>query len=119
MSKLKFNSLSSTLALTVISLATLTSSVGVHLDSQMLESESFSINEIYVNNANSSDFKSIPLNSSKISYGTDNKIHSVLVHNISMELFGKMRHLTRDESVKKMNMYRNMSTVVDGMGFFD
>ena len=24
-----------------------------------------------------------------------------------MELFGKMRHLTRDESVKKMNMYRN------------
>ena len=33
--------------------------------------------------------------------------------------FGEMRYLTPEENARKRNMYRKMSTAVEGVNFFD
>ena len=72
MLKLKISSITSTLALAAISLATLTTSGGNHLDSFLFETDKAAIYEPYIGNANSSELSMDSLNSSLFSY-TDRK----------------------------------------------
>ena len=107
MLKLKISSITSTLALAAISLATLTTSGGNHLDSFLFETDKAAIYEPYIGN------------SSLFSYTEEQKDSTALNERISIEVFGEMRHLTPEENARKLEMYRSMSTVVAGASFFD
>ena len=119
MLKLKISSITSTLALAAISLATLTTSGGNHLDSFLFETDKAAIYEPYIGNANSSELSMDSLNSSLFSYTVEQKESTALNERISIEVFGEMRHLTPEENARKLEMYRSMSTVVAGASFFD
>ena len=119
MLKLKINSITSTIALAAISFATLTSSGGNNFDSHLFESQKIAIYEPFISNSNSSNSFGNPLNSSLLSYGKDVKKSNVLNEKIANEIFGEMRYLTPEENARKRNMYRKMSTAVDGVNFFD
>ena len=119
MLKLKSNSITSTIALAAISLATLSTSGGNNLDSLMLDTEKTAIYEPYIGNSNSSNFSMGSLSSSLFLFPEDEKESTALNEKITNEVFGKMRHLTSEENARKLEMYRSMSTVVAGASFFD
>lgn len=119
MLKLKINSITSTIALAAISIATLTSSSGNRFDPQLFDSQKVAIYEPFIGNTNSSNSFGVPLNSSLLSYGKDVNHSHVLIENLSNEIFGEMRYLSPEENTKKLNMYRKISTTVDGASFFD
>ena len=119
MLELKISSITSTLALAAISLATLTTSGGNHLDSFVFDTGKAAIYEPYIGNSNSSEILMTSLNSSLFSYHKDLKNQTVLNEKISNEVFGEMRYLTPEENARKLKMYRSMSTAVAGASFFD
>jgi hypothetical protein len=43
----------------------------------------------------------------------------MIMNNVANEFFGEMRYLTPEENERKKEMYRKMSTNVDGTGFND
>lgn len=119
MLRLKINSITSTIALAAISFATLTSSGGNNFNPHLFDSPKIAIHEPFINNSNSSNSLVTSLNSSLLSYGKDVKKSNILNEDISNEIFGEMRYLTPEENTKKLNMYRKISTVVEGVSFFD
>lgn len=119
MFKLKISSITTTFALAAIYVATLTSSGGMNMDFQVLEPERIVLYEPYIGNTNLSEPYLTQINSSVLSYGKNVNNSPVLIENISNELFGEMRYLTPEENKKKMDMYRKMSTIVEGVSFFE
>ncbi|MCQ2514761.1 MAG: hypothetical protein MJ089_06715 [Ruminococcus sp.] len=116
---MKLNSITSTVAIAAIYIATLSSSNGTNLDLQLLEQDITPIYEQYIHNANVSIPAVIPNNSSMVSYDKQLIKKNALIEDISNEIFGEMRYLTPEENEKKIDMYRKMSTVVEGASFFD
>lgn len=116
---MKSSSITSTIALAAISLATLTSSGESNFNPHIFDLPKIAIYEPLITNNNLSNFFETPLNSSWLSYGKSVKKPNALNERISEEIFGEMRYLTPEENTKKLNMYRRMSTAIQGASFFD
>lgn len=120
---MKINGITTTVV-TVISIFSLTSTNIIGVDNFLTDKKN-TVSYGIISQDTCSSLKNDWFNSSSFTHNnfTSNSLMAqdseTLIQSLAQDLFGNMRSLTQEENEQKNEMYRKISTVVEGVNFFD